>query len=79
MRVVAPEVASVSGSESARPVCTYGILVVLQYLHDCVRLVPLCRVAASLILDHDSITTTKGGQALRVLVPSGTAGDSLLG
>ena len=60
MRVVAPEVASVSGSESARPVCTYGILMVLQYLHDCARLVPLCRVAASLILDHDSITTTKG-------------------
>ena len=43
------------------------------------RLVPLCWVAASLILDHDSVTTTKGGQALRMLVPSGTAGDSLLG
>ena len=25
----APKVASVSGSESARPVCTYGVLVVL--------------------------------------------------
>ena len=78
MRVVAPKVASVSGSESARPVCTYGILVVLQYLHDCAGFVPLCWVAAS-ILDHDSITTTKGGQALRVLIPSGTTGDSLLG
>lgn len=79
MRVVAPKVASVSGSESARPVCTYGVLVVLQYLHDRARFVPLRRVAASLILDHDRVTTTKGGQALRVLVPSGTAGDSLLG
>ena len=79
MRVVTPEVASVSGSESARPVCTYGVLMVLQYLHDCARFVPLCLVAASLILDQDSITTTKGGQALRVLVPSATAGDSLLG
>ena len=79
MRVVAPEVASVSGSESARPVCTYGILVVQQYLHDCAGFVPLCRVAASFILDHDSVTTTKGGQALRVFVPSGMAGDSLLG
>ena len=79
MRVVAPEVASVSGSESARSVCTYGVLVVLQYLHDGARLVPLRWVAASLILDHDRVTTTKGGQALRVLVPSGTASDSLLG
>ena len=79
MRVVAPKVVSVSGSESARSVCTYGVLVILQYLHDCARLVPLRWVVASLILDHDSVTTTKGGQALRVLVPSGTASDSLLG
>ncbi len=63
MRVVAPKVASVSGNESVRSVCTYGVLVVLQYLHYSARLVPLRWVAASLILDHDSITTTKGGQS----------------
>ena len=55
-----PKVASVSCSESARPICTYGVLVVLQYL-DCARHVPLCRVVASLILDHDSVTTMMEG------------------
>ena len=52
---------------------------VLEHLHDHSSFVQLRRVPSCLVLDQDMVTTTKGGEAAGVLVPSGSSkGLSLL-
>ena len=65
--------APVPRSEAARSIHSHGILVVLEHLYDQSSFVPLRWVTACLILDEDSVTATKGGKAVGVLVPACSA------
>ncbi len=73
LRVVTSEVSPVAHGQAARSVHPDGVLVVLEHFHDRPCLVPLRWVAAGLILNEDRVTATKGGQAVGVLIPSGSS------
>ena len=76
--VVPAQVAAVPGREAAGAVHADRVLVVLEHLHYGPRLVPFRGVAAGLVLYEDRVAAAKGGQAVCVIVPPGSAlGESL--
>ena len=70
---LATKEAPVPHSEAARSIHSHSILVVLEHLHDQFSFVPLRWVTTCLILDEDTVTATKGGKAVGVLVPACSA------
>lgn len=67
------EEAAVPHGESSVAVHPHLVLMILHDFYDHSSLVPLCWVTARLVLDEYVVTTTKGGEATRVFIPSCSA------